>query len=493
MAFPQFLQNGLGTFGQQLFPIDPGMSVPGGANTSPAGTAPPLVDPAAAQAIQRQAMLQFSLGLMAARDDRQGLGHGLQSAFQSAQGGAQQAMDTAFKHTLLKRQADYEQQDRDRQAKTQERQDRQSAAVTAQRVVAGMQSPAYAQNPGAYLSAVQNDPAFRDMLRASGVSLPQPQQVAQNGAITQQPVTPEQYQQFAQQLGQFGQLDAAPTTARDLNLKAVMGPNGKPILVPETQAIGATPYEKPTEAPAEIQGYNFARSQGYKGTFEDWKKASGAKAGSGFDDPKVQDLQAAISAAGFSLPAGFRSKEQQLSLMKGLLRKYDGLAPDDIAHLLSSNAIDYKSVTKATQTAASIVGKVEVANNELQAFVPIARDASALVDRGSFVPWNKLKQMGESNISDPDLKRLYVATQSILNAYDMLAARGGTDQAKREHNRAILSTADSPEAFNAALDMIVTEGQAAGQAARASTKASAYENHPAPVTDDAALLKKWGG
>ena len=487
MAFGQFVQNGLGMLGQQLFPVDPGMSVPG---TS--GSAPPLIDPAAAQAIQRNATINFGLGLMAARDDRQGLGHGVAQAFQSAQTGAQQAMDNAFRHTLLKREADYQQQERDRQVKQQATQDRQSAAVTAQRVVAGMQHPTYAQNPGAYLSAVQNDPAFQDMLRASGLSLPQPQQVGQNGAITQQPVTPEQYQQFAQQLGQFGALDAPPTAARDLNLKAVMGPNGKPILVPETQAIGATPYERPTEAPAEIQGYNLAQSQGYKGTFEDWKKATGAqKAPSGFDDPKVQDLQAAISAAGFSLPAGFRSKEQQLSLMKGLLRKYDGLAPDDIAHLLASNAIDYKSITKATQTAATIVGKVEVANNELQAFVPIARDASALVDRGSFVPWNKLKQMGESNISDPNLKRLYVATQSILNAYDMIAARGGTDQAKREHNRAILSTADSPEAFSAALDMIQIEGQAAGKAARDSTKASAYENHPA--TDDAALLKKWGG
>lgn len=202
-------------------------------------------------------------------------------------------------------------------------------------------------------------------------------------------------------------------------------------------------------------------------------------AGGGFNDPAIQDLQAAISASGYSLPAGFRSQAQQLSLLHGLLRKYKGLAPDDIAHLLGSNAIDYKSITKATQTAATVVGKVEVANNELQAFVPIARDASALVDRGNFVPWNQLKQKGEAAISDPNLKRLYVATQSILNAYDMLAARGGTDQAKREHNRAILSSADSPEAYEAALDMIVREGQAAGQAARASTKASAYQDHPA--------------
>jgi hypothetical protein len=227
---------------------------------------------------------------------------------------------------------------------------------------------------------------------------------------------------------------------------------------------------------------------------------AGGTPGQGFDDPEIQDLQAAISASGYSLPAGFRSKEQQLALLKGLKRKYDGLSNDDIAHLIGSNAIDYKATSKATQTAAGIVGKVEVANKELEAFVPIAKDANAAVDRSKFVPWNKLEQLGKKNISDPDLKRLYVATQTILNAYDMLASRGGTDQDKRAHNREILSNADSPEAYDAALDMIVREGQAAGGAARAATKASAYDGtgkdtpKAGAVPDDiAALLKKHGG
>lgn len=262
------------------------------------------------------------------------------------------------------------------------------------------------------------------------------------------------------------------------------------------------------EVTADIQGYNLAKTQGYAGTYLDYKKQvgqtskGGAAAGTGFDDPKIQDLQASMSASGYSLPAGFRSKEQQLALMHGLLRKYDGLSSDDIAHLVGSNAIDYKAVSKATQTAAGIVGKVEVANKELEAFVPIAKDANASVDRSKFVPWNKLEQMGKQNISDPDLKRLYIATNTILNAYDLLAARGGTDKDKRAHNRDMLSTADSPEAYDAALDMIVKEGQAAGGAARAATKASAYDGSgkdappkaPGAVPDDiAALLKKHGG
>lgn len=194
----------------------------------------------------------------------------------------------------------------------------------------------------------------------------------------------------------------------------------------------------------------------------------------GFDDPRIQALQASMVAAGYSPPAGFRSKEQQLSMFQGLLKKYDGLSTDDIAHLAASNAIDYKSVGKATQAAAGMGGKIELANNELAGFVPIAKDASAAVDRGSFVPFSKLKQKGQASISDPNLKRLFVATQTVLNAYDVLAARGGTDKDKRAENHRILETADSPEAYNAALDMIVKEGAVAGEASRKTMRADSF-------------------
>lgn len=214
-------------------------------------------------------------------------------------------------------------------------------------------------------------------------------------------------------------------------------------------------------------------------------RAPGSAAAQGFEDPKVQALQAAIASSGYALPAGFRSQAQQLSLFHGLLSKYKDLDPADIAHLLASNAIDYKSITKATQTAAGIVGKVEVANNELQGFLPIARDASAAVDRGSFVPWNVIKQKGLSSFSDPNVKRLYIATQTIMNAYDLLASRGGTDADKRAHTRKMLESADGPEAYNAALDMIEIETKVAGEGARKATKASSYEN-PAPGAEPAA-------
>jgi hypothetical protein len=217
MAFGQFVQDGLGMLGQRMFPVDPGMSVPG---------AQP--DPAYAREAQQNALVNLGLGLMAARDDRQGLGHGLANAFQNAQQGYQGAMDRAFRNTLLKRQLDYEQQDRDRQAKTQERQDRQSAAATAGRVAAAIQSPQYAANPMAYWELIKSNPDVQAAVKQAGIQLPEQ-------------MTPESYQGLAQQLGAFSQASgpaaAAPTSTDDM------------------------------------REYALAQSQGFKGSFFDYVKA----------------------------------------------------------------------------------------------------------------------------------------------------------------------------------------------------------------------------
>lgn len=119
----------------------------------------------------------------------------------------------------------------------------------------------------------------------------------------------------------------------------------------------------------------------------------------------------------------------------------------------------------------NIAGGVEFASSELKKFIPIAEKASDDLPRGKFLPMNKLIQMGEKNISDPKLRALYVNTQSVLNAYDVLAARGGSDRAKREENRQMLLTADSKEVYKTALANMMKELEAASEAAPEATKA----------------------
>lgn len=195
--------------------------------------------------------------------------------------------------------------------------------------------------------------------------------------------------------------------------------------------------------------------------------------------PEMGGLMAALAEQGVSIPAGFRSKQQQAQLFQGLLDRNPGKTPDEIAHLVKVGQIEFGAQKKETQTAAGVAGKVEVAQNEIKEFAPLVRAASAQVPRGSFVPLNKLMQMGDSQISDPHLKTLKIYINSLLNAYDMLAARGGTDKDKRGEVRNLLLSADGPEALNAALTAFTAEADAAHRAAVAATHVSELEN-PAP-------------
>jgi hypothetical protein len=208
------------------------------------------------------------------------------------------------------------------------------------------------------------------------------------------------------------------------------------------------------------------------------------------------DLLAALAEQGVSLPAGMRSKEQQLATVRSLIARNPGLSMDEIAYKVGTGQIGFGVDKKETSTAAAISGKIRYAENEIQNIAPLIREASALVPRGDFVPWSKLKQIGESNISDPNLKQLKSYMNTLSNAYDMLAARGGTDQEKRAHNRAMFDSADSPEALEAALQAVENEAKLSDKAGVASTVRRTPPPAAAPSTDVppdiAALLKKHG-
>lgn len=158
-----------------------------------------------------------------------------------------------------------------------------------------------------------------------------------------------------------------------------------------------------------------------------------------------------------------------------------GMSARDVAATLA----EYNGLVASERTIGTTAGRVEFAGAELGQTLPLARAASAKVPRGSFVPFNRLMQSGESSISDPALKDFYVKTNAVLNAYDQLAARGGTDVAKREHNRQMLLTSDSPHAYNAALSAIEQELQAArtaGQQARRNVATEVSGRAPPAAT-----------
>lgn len=109
-------------------------------------------------------------------------------------------------------------------------------------------------------------------------------------------------------------------------------------------------------------------------------------------------------------------------------------------------------------------GKIAPRVQEALNFAHIAKTASAAVPRGSFVPWTKLSQMKDTQLSDPNLAKLKAATLSLINAYAAAVGGGVPTVHDKEEATKILSTAQSPEAYNAVVDQLITETQAALQA-----------------------------
>lgn len=211
----------------------------------------------------------------------------------------------------------------------------------------------------------------------------------------------------------------------------------------------------------------------------------GSSSGGETFTPEMGALMAALAEKGVSLPSGMRSKSQQAEMYGGLLARNPGKTPDEIADLVKTGKIELGAQQKEVNTAAGIAGRVEVAANEIQEMTPLVLDMSEKVPRTSFVPLNRLIQTADTALSDPNLKELKIRINSLLNAYDVLAARGGTDAAKREEVRGMLLSADSPEALKAAIHSFGLEAQVAHKAAVEATKVPELKNEDKPPgTDD---------
>jgi len=186
-----------------------------------------------------------------------------------------------------------------------------------------------------------------------------------------------------------------------------------------------------------------------------------------FND-KESSLLAALADRNVTLPAGFRSKEQQKATLQGLLKKYPDKSPDEIAELIQNNKISLAAEMRRAQAAGTQAGRVSVAENEIDEFAPLVLEQSKKVPRSSWMPWNRLKLMADESVSDPELLQFKAYMQSLNNAYDNLAARGGTDKDKRAHIQKLFDTATGPEAIPA---LVAALQQEAAAARRATAKA----------------------
>lgn len=99
-----------------------------------------------------------------------------------------------------------------------------------------------------------------------------------------------------------------------------------------------------------------------------------------------------------------------------------------------------------------------VAEKAMEESIPVAQAASDALPRSDWVHFNKLVQGGQTEHSNPLLRRALIATDTAAKDYARtINPTGALRESDIEYARKIISVADGPEAYRAALDQLRIE------------------------------------
>lgn len=137
------------------------------------------------------------------------------------------------------------------------------------------------------------------------------------------------------------------------------------------------------------------------------------------------------------------------------------MSPADVATKIA----EFSGLTAGERSLGTRSAQMGMAVDEASRIMPLAREASANVARTQFVPVNRAIQAVESGSSDPNLARFVAANQSLINVYARaMSPTGVPTVTDKEHARDMLSTAQNDTSYNAVLDQMQAEMDAARKA-----------------------------
>lgn len=150
---------------------------------------------------------------------------------------------------------------------------------------------------------------------------------------------------------------------------------------------------------------------------------------------------------------------------------------------------------KFDQTGAAAAGRRQGNLAGVEAVLPglidNAIEASSKVPRGTFVPLNKLEQMGDSAISDPDMLQFKIANQGVSSELQQLIARGGSNVTALKEAMELMNTAQSQKAYAAGMEQVkkelkkVKEGSdKVGDDYAGKNNSGSGSVHPSKMSDD---------
>lgn len=209
----------------------------------------------------------------------------------------------------------------------------------------------------------------------------------------------------------------------------------------------------------------------------------------GYDNDKIAADATRLNAGDPNVLKGYTNKGQgRVDLLRlgneaNRQRVEKGQDPIDI----TQNYITTQGDVARERTSGTMEGRMAPAAIEAQGAFKIAQNASDNLWRTSNVPLNKLIQMGEGAMSDPELKATKVAYNTAVMTYSRAIAPTGVGTVdSQQHARDVLDTADGPEATKAAFAQLAREvdmAHASPQIARqyfAAARKARLEGQPAP-------------
>lgn len=123
-----------------------------------------------------------------------------------------------------------------------------------------------------------------------------------------------------------------------------------------------------------------------------------------------------------------------------------------------NNIAAQSGLSSAYRTLGGTEVKFGTAEKAAQESFPIAIEASSAVPRTQWLAANRLIQAGQTQVNDPNLKKFLIATDTAVKDYARtINPTGVLRESDIEYARKILSTADSPEAYAAAIQQLNTE------------------------------------
>lgn len=243
---------------------------------------------------------------------------------------------------------------------------------------------------------------------------------------------------------------------------AVMGPDGKPTYVDEQDAIGKTPMGQSGGAPSSVQEYEYAKAQGFKGSFQDWQSRTHMAPASIQEMQAFQNMSPEQQKQFLMLKRAFNPYIQtEVAGAPGAFNKQTG----EFAPLVSAQqeAAGQAMLAGAKAGAAETATKTAGATFDLPRLEQNIQQSISVIDKLKSHPGlpyitglsSKIPIVPGTSQAGADALAKQVQGQTFLQAYNTLKGGGQITEvegAKAEAAIARLQRSQSTKEYTSALD-----------------------------------------